>query len=57
MPRKMTKFVLNGLCEDINFFWKGQVVVIKSRVVGYVFLLECYTMSAKIQQFPFLFIF
>jgi len=24
----------------LNFFWKGQVVLIKSRVVGYVFLLE-----------------
>jgi len=24
----------------LNFFWKGQVVVIESKVVGYVFLLE-----------------
>jgi len=24
----------------LNFFWKGQVVVIKSRVVGYVLFLE-----------------
>jgi len=24
----------------LNFFWKGQAVVIKSRVVGYAFLLE-----------------
>jgi len=37
----MTKFVLNDLFEYIiNFFWKRHVVVIKSRVVGYVFLLE-----------------
>jgi len=40
MPRKMTKFVSNDLFEDLNFFWKGQVVVIKSTVVGGVFLLE-----------------
>jgi len=37
MPWKMTKFVLNDLFEDIKLFWKGRV---KSRVVGYVFLLE-----------------
>jgi len=41
MAQKITKFVLNDLFEYIiNVFWKGQVVVIKSRVVGYVFLLE-----------------
>jgi len=39
MLRKMTKFVLNDLFEE-NFFWKGQIVVIKSRVVGFVFLVE-----------------
>ena len=45
-----------------NFYWKGQVVVIKPRVLGYVFLLEVLHSSRwgatlcqlKIQQFPFL---
>jgi len=38
----MTKFVLNDLFEDIKLFLEraSTVVVIKSRVVGYVFLLE-----------------
>ena len=40
MPRKMTKFVLKNCLNILNFFWKEQVVVIKSRVVGYGFLLE-----------------
>jgi len=63
MPRKMTKFVSNDLFEDLNFFWKGQVVVIKSTVVGGVFLLEVVHSSRwgvrlcqpKIKQFPFLY--
>jgi len=64
MAQKITKFVLNDLFEYIiNVFWKGQVVVIKSRVVGYVFLLEVLRSSRwgvtlcqpKIQQFTFLY--
>jgi len=39
MPRKMTKFVLKDLFEE-NVFWKGHVLVIKERVVGFVFLVE-----------------
>jgi len=35
----MTKFVLNDLFEE-NVFWKGQVVVIKSRIEDFVFLVE-----------------
>jgi len=35
----MIKFVLNDLFEE-NAFWKGQIVVIKSRGVGFVFLVE-----------------
>ena len=52
MPRKMTKCVLNDTFEDI-IFWKGRIVVIKSRVVcfsPYSFTfksLRCYTTSAK----------
>jgi len=33
----MTKFNLNVLFEE-NVFWKGQVLVIKARVVGFIFL-------------------
>ena len=57
MPRKMTKFVLNDLFEDIKLFLEraSNSDQIKSSLVGYVFLLEvlhfkslrCYTMSAK----------
>jgi len=47
----------------LNFFWKGQVVVIKSRAVGYAFLIEVLHSShwdltlcqPKIQQFAFLY--
>jgi len=35
----MTKFVLKDLFEE-NVFWKGHVLVIKERVVGFVFLVE-----------------
>jgi len=45
----------------LNFFWKGQVVVIKSRAVGYVFSLKFYIqvaevlhyVSQKFNSFPF----
>ena len=44
----------------LNFFWKGQVVVIKSRVAGYVFSLKFYfqvvevlhCVSQKSNSFP-----
>jgi len=55
----MTKFVLNGLFEE-NSFWKEQIVVIKSRVVGFVFLVAVYIqvvevlhyVSQKFNSFP-----
>ena len=65
MPRKMTKFVLNDLFEDIKIFLEraSSSDQLKSSLVGCVFLLEVLHSSRwgatlcqpKIQQFPFLY--
>ena len=35
----------------LNFFWKGQVVVIKSRLVGYVFSLKFYIQVVEVLHY------
>jgi len=62
MPRKMTKFVLNDLCEEINFFLEKASSGDQIRsstffsLQFYIQVAEVLTLcQPKIQQFPFIY--